>query len=137
MFESSALMKLNTDNNVTKALNITRDVYQEQNNELAGNLELIRSSIIVSKAIATLPLRVTYISKGTLLENEMYKVESVWSKFLIKDSLWLDRPFFIYNLSMRNHLYCHTSLLVKKDQIEEENENGNDSFKREYHYRLM
>ncbi|HNC33683.1 MAG TPA: polysaccharide biosynthesis tyrosine autokinase, partial [Bacteroidia bacterium] len=123
MFESSALMKLNTDNNVTKALNITRDVYQEQNNELAGNLELIRSSIIVSKAIATLPLRVTYISKGTLLENEMYKSSPFEVNFLIKDSLWLDRPFYLQFINEKSFVLSYIPV-GEKDQIEEENENG-------------
>ena len=119
MFESSALMKLNTDNNVTKALNITRDIYQEQNNEVAGNLELIRSSIIVSKAIATLPVRVTYISKGTLLENEMYKSSPFEVEFLVKDSLWMDRPFYVQFNNEKSLVLSYVPV-GEKDQIDEE-----------------
>jgi len=121
MYESAALMKLNTDNNVTKALNITRDVYQEQNNEVAGNLELIRSSIIVGKAIATLPMRVTYISKGTLLENEMYKSCPFEVNFLVKDSLWMDRPFYLQFNNEKTFVLSYTPV-GQRDQVDEEYE---------------
>lgn len=95
VYESTALMKLNTDNNVTKALNINRDNYLDQNNEVAGNLELIRSNIIMQKAISTLPVRVSYYSKGTLLENEMYKSHPFEVQYVIKDSSIMDKIFYL------------------------------------------
>jgi len=65
-------------NNATAILNIGSSSIDNTSSSLAGDIELIRSRVIVGRALSKLPLAVSYYSKGTVLMEEMYTATPVF-----------------------------------------------------------
>src|SRR5436305_4697955 len=63
--------------------------------QLAGDIELLKSRVILSRAIATLPLAVSYYAKGAVLDYELYGYSPFRIEYVIKDSGILDTPFYL------------------------------------------
>ena len=74
-FESSVVLKIANEDKAQNVLGINNkaQLYENSSNSIAGDIELIKSKIIVSRAINTLPLKISYYSKGAVLINELYR----------------------------------------------------------------
>ncbi len=73
IYESSTVIQINTSNNANKVLQVANIYEYEDQNEVASTIELLRSKIFLKRALATLPLDVSYFAEGTFKTNEHYK----------------------------------------------------------------
>ncbi len=93
LYESTTVLKLSVEN---KASNVLGEINSKEltydNDRISGDIELIRSKIIVKRALNSLPLDVGYFSKGTVLEFELYKQTPFVVEYQVKDSnVYADR----------------------------------------------
>src|SRR5450432_2663507 len=97
VFQSETILKIGTVNNATAVLNIqSPQMYDAMGgNELAGDIELLRSNLMVERVIAKMPLEVSYYTQGTVLDEEMYKNSPFEVEFYQLDSGICDLPFFV------------------------------------------
>lgn len=74
IYESSTVLQVNTSNNANKVLNV-QNIYEldDQQNELASAVELLRSQVFLKRVLQKLPLEVSYFAEGTFKINEHYK----------------------------------------------------------------
>ncbi len=89
VYEAITIIKIADENRAQNVLGITsnnRGGGLDDNNQIAGDIELIRSKVIVERAIAKLPLQVSYYAKGAVLINELYKQSPFNVEFSIRDS---------------------------------------------------
>ncbi len=97
LFEAYSIIKLSVD---SKAGNVLDDLSNSNemnydNNKIAGDIELIKSKIIVDRALSRLPISVGYFSKGAVLNYELYKQTPFIVEYQIKDSSVLESRFNI------------------------------------------
>ena len=96
IFESSSIIKIADENNAQNVLGITgADRLANVSNQIAGDIELIRSKVIVERAIKHLPLFVSYYSKGAVLVYELYKQNPFTVECIIRDSSIYHTPIFV------------------------------------------
>jgi tyrosine-protein kinase Etk/Wzc len=87
-YEPTTVMRFSSENNAQSVLGInTGAIYTAETNRLAANIELMRSKVIVERAISKLPLQISYFAKGAVLVNELYKQSPFLVEFTIRDSL--------------------------------------------------
>lgn len=97
VFQSESIIKLSVENNANKVLNFGEQssFANNDNNHIAGEIELIKSKVIVEKILDDIPLSLSYYAKGTVLINELYK-QSPFSVVVDSlDSANFGIPFFI------------------------------------------
>lgn len=96
-YESTLILKIANEDQAQNVLGInsSQTIYADNSNQIAGDIELIKSKIIVTRAINQLPLKVSYYSKGTVLINELYKQSPFSVDFTIKDSSILGTAILI------------------------------------------
>ena len=104
IYEANTVVKVEIENTANKVLNIETQFYDQGTNQIAGQIELIKSKIIIDKAIKSLPLQISYFTKGTVLINELYKSSPFQVEVVLKDSSFLGTPFFIEFNSQREVL---------------------------------
>src|SRR5580692_5393722 len=65
IYESSTILQINNSNNANKILSLS-NVYEgdQEDKQLAGDIELIRSRVFLKRVLATLPLAVSYFEEG-------------------------------------------------------------------------
>lgn len=95
VFESTSTIKLGTEDKATKILSIGKNFGENNYNQIAGEIELIRSKIIIEKALSKLPLDISYYAQGTVLNHELYKVSPFIVKAIISDSAIIGTPINI------------------------------------------
>lgn len=96
VYESISIIQLSEQDNARSILNeTTLQRFNDQNNKLASSIELIRSKVIVERALKRLPVQISYYSKGEILTNELYKQSPFFVEARIKDSSILDLPIII------------------------------------------
>ena len=95
IYEANTVVKMEIENTANKVLNLGTGFYDQGINQIAGEIELIKSKIIIDKAIKSLPLQISYYTKGTVLINELYKSSPFRVEANIKDSSILGLPFYI------------------------------------------
>jgi capsular exopolysaccharide synthesis family protein len=100
VYESRSVIKIAIENTATNLLQTSRDLLADPNNlQLAGHIELIRSSIIAERVVNSIPVKISYYLKGRFLENELY-TNSPFEVEMIKTSeAYYGVPFFIRFLS--------------------------------------
>lgn len=93
VYKSSAVIQLSKSDNATKVLNVG-NIYEE--GSILAEIELLRSNFLVKQAIATLPLEVSYYTKGNILTYEHYQYNAyLLDDLVVHDSTILDHPIFI------------------------------------------
>lgn len=87
---------------------------QEWDNMMAGELEVIRSPLIYSRIVESLPLRVSYHAEGRILEKELYRASPIEiTDYEVSDAAWYERKVYFEYLGNRKY-----RLKVKtKDQV--------------------
>ncbi len=96
-YESSLILKIANEDQaqIVLGINAKSPINPDNVNQIAGDIELIKSKIIVDRAINQLPLKVSYYSKGAVLINELYKQSPFIVDFTIKDSSILGTAILI------------------------------------------
>ncbi|MEX0636756.1 MAG: GNVR domain-containing protein, partial [Ferruginibacter sp.] len=84
VFESKTVLQVNSENEANKILNVAN--VNENQNDIAKSIELLRSKVFFIRALSILPLRVTYFAEGTFRSNEHYLVNSYTADIEIKSS---------------------------------------------------
>jgi len=69
VFQTSAILQLGGESQANRIL-ATVNIYED---DMAKQIELIRSSVFQQRALASLPLNISYYTKGRVLNNELYK----------------------------------------------------------------
>src|SRR4029078_12841376 len=89
-YQSQAIIKIGVVNNANAVLNINNSdmlnglgITQSQ---LAGDVELLKSRVIIQRALNSMPLKVSYYAKGTVLVNEMYALSPFQVDFTLRDT---------------------------------------------------
>ena len=96
IYQSSLIMQINKKDQARQLL----DVYSsfEDNTKLKSEVELLKSSLMLEKAITAIPVRIGYFSKGEVLTTDNYKSSSFKiSNFTILDSSIINQKVFISN----------------------------------------
>jgi tyrosine-protein kinase Etk/Wzc len=117
VYESSSIIKIGSENKATKVLSIGNNLGTNNYNEIAGDIELIRSNVIIEKALSKLPLDISYFAKGAVLDNELYKSSPFNVKLLIRDSALISTPV---NLEFKRDNYYQLSFLINGRQFSRE-----------------
>lgn len=88
VYEASTILKIANENNAQNVLGISSDnkIFSNDNQQLAGHVELIRSRVILQRALSRLPLHISYYSQGAVLVNELYKQSPFNVEFSLRDS---------------------------------------------------
>lgn len=114
VYKSSAIIQLSKSDNATKVLNVG-NIYEEGG--ILAEIELLRSKFLIKKAITTLPLDVSYFTKGNILTYEHYQYNAyLLGELVVHDSTILDHPVNIsfldqdvidihYNIKGREYNY--------------------------------
>ena len=96
IYESSLIMQINKKDQAGQLLNVYSSF--EDNTQLIAEVELLKSSFMLEKAIKAMPLKIGYFSKGEILTTDNYKSSSFKIlNFTIFDSTILDQKVFILN----------------------------------------
>ena len=69
VYQTSAILQLSTENQATRILP-TAALYDD---DIAKQIELLRSSVFLQRSLSKLPLEISYFTKGTVLNNELYR----------------------------------------------------------------
>jgi len=124
VYEASTVIKVTSENNANKILDINNSFFVDQTNtKLAGDIELIRSNIITGGAISKLPLEISYYSKGNILDFERYVSTPFTIKPLITDSSIFGRNInikFKTDNKYTLHYTDNSGNLIEKDGKTEE-----------------
>lgn len=92
VYESNAIIQIKQENNVSKVLDL--DKLQEMQ-DISGEIELLRSKVILRKVIAKLPLEISYYNQGTVLQYELYRSSPYQVEIISHDSSFINIPVFI------------------------------------------
>ena len=97
IFEASTIIQIGKSNTAQKVLDVGQ-IYEENN--LSGEIELIRSKYLIRKAVKNLPLEISYFVRGDILNDEKYG-SSVYNVEIveIKDSSIIGKKIFLDFLS--------------------------------------
>ena len=75
VYISETVLKIGTVNNANAVLNLQNNQFMDamgSSNQLAGDIELLRSRVMIARVIARMQMNVSYFSQGNVLDNEMY-----------------------------------------------------------------
>ncbi|MDQ3050934.1 MAG: polysaccharide biosynthesis tyrosine autokinase [Bacteroidota bacterium] len=95
IYEAASVIKLSEENNAGMLLGKQENMFNDNTNQIAGDVELIRSKIIAQRAIENLDLKISYFAKGTVLDYELYTGSPFSVQVNIKDSSIYQKPFFL------------------------------------------
>ncbi|MFM7217030.1 MAG: hypothetical protein ACKO1U_03320, partial [Bacteroidota bacterium] len=87
-YQSYAILKIGTVNNATAVLNYQTAPFNDLMgmNQLAGDVELLRSKIMAYRVVSKMPLAVSYYSRGNVLDNENYLGSPYSIEYVLLDS---------------------------------------------------
>lgn len=110
IFQTSATLQLGSQSQVTRILP-TADIYED---DMAKQIELMRSTVFLHRALSKLPLNVSYYSRGRVLNTELYRNAPFSVEAVVKNpaiygvSIYLDfinthNIVLSYNIKGQNH----------------------------------
>ncbi|MGE0561505.1 MAG: polysaccharide biosynthesis tyrosine autokinase [Flavobacteriales bacterium] len=92
LYQSQLILQVGSKNTADQVLKV--DNFQEQE-DVAKDVELLKSKFLLKRALLTLPLDVSYYNEGKFLTFELYRNSPVRVEYLIKDSSILGVPHYI------------------------------------------
>ena len=121
VFECSSVIKIANEDNAQNVLGLDakNGFYSDNNSEIAGDIELIKSKIIIGKAVRNLPLNVSYFSKGSILVNELYKQTPFTVDYTLKDSSIIGNPILVEFKNKNTLTLTYTSRKSGKKTIQD------------------
>src|ERR1700757_516544 len=93
IFKSKTIIKINTNNKANKVLNINQ-MYEEQD-PLAGSIEILKSKVFLNRIVNTLDLYVSYFNEGTFKSSELYTSTPFIVDINIKDPSLYGKKFYV------------------------------------------
>lgn len=94
IFETYSIIQLNGDNEARKILQTDNFNFDDEN-ILAKQIELMRSSVFLKRVFAKLPLDITYFKEGRILNFELYKNSPYQVNYTIKNPAIYGVPIFV------------------------------------------
>jgi len=94
IYETHSIIQLSSDNEAQKIFQ-TNNINVEEDNNLAKQIELMRSSLFLNRVISKLPLDISYYTEGRLLNFELYKSSPFEIKYSIKNPAIYGIPIYI------------------------------------------
>jgi tyrosine-protein kinase Etk/Wzc len=91
IYQTSTTLQLGSQSQVTRILP-TADIYED---DMAKQIELMRSTIFLQRALSKLPLEVSYYTKGTVLNTESYRNTPFTVDVVVKNPAIYGIPFYI------------------------------------------
>ena len=113
IYESNLVLQINSSNTAGKVLKV-EDIYE--NEDISSDIEFLRSKYLLSRALKSLPLEVSYFNQGQFLTYELYTSSPIKVNFSIIDSAVLNRPFnlIIYNTEEAELIYSNHGKEINK-----------------------
>ncbi len=115
IYEATSVIKLSDENNAGMLLGQNENVFSESTNQMAGDIEMIRSKIIAERAINNLDLKISYYAKGTVLDYELYTSSPFIVQARILDSSIFNRPIFVEFQDINKFTLRYTDAGQKKE----------------------
>ncbi|MCW8939694.1 MAG: Wzz/FepE/Etk N-terminal domain-containing protein, partial [Flavobacteriales bacterium] len=92
IYQSKLVLQVGSENTANKVLQVDNFNKTE---DVAKDVELLRSKLLLKRALSKLPLDVSYFNQGKILEYELYKNSPFKVFFEVKDSSVLGKKFYI------------------------------------------
>lgn len=92
-YQTSAVIQINQENTASTILNVSNPL--EPQEKIDSKIELLRSKVFLNRALAKLPLQISYYNKGTFKTYENYVSSGYVIEVYVKDDAVYGRPFFI------------------------------------------
>ena len=110
LFEASVVLQMTSQNTAQKVLNV-ENIYEQ---DVAGEIEYVRSRAFITNALSRINLEVSYYSKGKLLDSEMYTASPYAVEVRKVKPEMIGQPV---NISFPSTTKIYTSYYVGKDQF--------------------
>jgi len=126
-YKAKALIQRTSQDNARRILNVKNPLQEDET--LTGDVELLRSPLLMEKTVASLPLQIRYFLEGKILKHEKYN----GSLFLVEDFQLLNSSLVnvpIYVL-LKPDKTIHLKYTVDEETFEF-NESLNESFSTEH-----
>jgi tyrosine-protein kinase Etk/Wzc len=92
VYESNLVFQVGSINTANRVLDVND--FQERD-DLAKDIEILKSKLLFKRALKTIPLDVSYYNKGDILTFELYKSTPIKVEYDVKDSSILGTSFFV------------------------------------------
>ncbi|MBW6482128.1 MAG: polysaccharide biosynthesis tyrosine autokinase [Vicingaceae bacterium] len=92
IYQSQLVLQVGSENTANKVLQVDNFSQKE---DIAKDVELLKSKLLFKRALSKLPLKVSYYNQGNFLNNELYVGSPMKVNYAIKDSSIVGVPFFI------------------------------------------
>lgn len=103
IFESSLIMQIQKKDQASELLNVYSQF--DDNAQLKSEVELLRSELLLDRAIKELPIEIGYFTEGEILTNDTYKSSTYKiDNFICYDSSIIGRKYFISKSSENKYI---------------------------------
>lgn len=92
IYQSQLVLQVGSENTANKVLQVDNFSQKE---DIAKDIELLKSKLLFKRALSKLPLKVSYYNQGNFLNNELYVNSPLKVNYSIKDSSIVGIPFFV------------------------------------------
>jgi len=92
IYQSQLVLQVDSENTANKVLQVDNFSQKE---DIAKDVELLKSKLLFKRALSKLQLKVSYYNQGNFLNNELYVGSPMKVNYAIKDSSIVGIPFFI------------------------------------------
>ncbi len=94
LYQSQLVLQVGSKNTADQVLKVEN--FQENNDDdVAKDVELLKSKLLLKRSLLKLPLEVSYFNKGKFLTFELYKNSPLTVNFQILDSTIIGLPFYV------------------------------------------
>lgn len=104
IYQTSTIIQLGSQSQATRILP-TANIYED---DMAKQIELMRSSVFLQRALSKLPLEVSYFSKGRVLNFELYRNAPFTVEANVKNSSIFGVPIYVDFISQDNLVLTFT-----------------------------
>lgn len=104
VYQTSAILQMGSQAQATRILP-TASIYDD---DLAKQIELMRSSVFLQRALSRLPLDVSYYSKGRVLNFELYRNAPFTVDAIVRDNSLYGVPIYVDFVSPENIVLSFT-----------------------------
>ena len=112
VFESTAIIQLNEDNNPNSRILQIENINETSNT--ASIIELLKSKEFLNRVFAKLPLGISYYNEGTFLSEELFKSSSFNVDVNVNDASIYDVPIYISFKDNKEYTLSYTIDNTKK-----------------------
>lgn len=95
LYQSNLVLQVGSENKAEQVLNINKFQERTEGNEIAKDVELLKSKFLLKRALSQLPLGVSYFNEGKFLSFELYRSSPIDVEFEVKDSSVMQIPFHL------------------------------------------